>query len=161
MTEFNQPTPAADDTLIDQVAEWFIMSALNGTNVETLFSGCCERLHAADTPLMRGSIGFNTLYPLFSGVTLRWRPNSDLERASFRHGELFNEDGWERSPLAALLKGNAGFFRRGLNNSKTVSNHPLLQESREEGATDYYTIATPFSDAKIPDHEKDGMMASW
>ena len=62
--------------------------------------------------------------------------------------------------LAALLKGNAGFFRRGLNNSKTVSDHPLLQESREEGATDYYTIATPFSDEKIPDHEKDGMMAS-
>ena len=65
----------------------------------------------------------------------------------------------ERSPLAALLKGNAGFFRRGLNNSKTVSDNPLLQESREEGATDYYTVATPFSDAKIPDHEKDGMMA--
>lgn len=65
MTEFNQPKPAADDTLIDQVAEWFNMSALNGTNVETLFSGCCERLHAADIPLMRGSIGFNTLHLLF------------------------------------------------------------------------------------------------
>ncbi len=38
MTEFNQPTPAADDTLIDQVAELFIMSALNGTNVKTLFT---------------------------------------------------------------------------------------------------------------------------
>ena len=65
MTEFNQPTPAADDTLIDQVAEWFIMSALNGTNVETLLSGCCERLHAADNPLMRGFIGLNTLHLLF------------------------------------------------------------------------------------------------
>ena len=71
MTEFDQPTPAADDTLIDQVAECFIMSALNGTNVETLFSGCCERLHAADIPLMRGFIGFNTLHLLFLGVTLR------------------------------------------------------------------------------------------
>ena len=55
----------AGDTIIDQVAEWLIMSALNGTNVETLFSGCCERLHAADIPLMRGSIGFNTLHLLF------------------------------------------------------------------------------------------------
>ena len=65
MTEFNQPTPAADDTLIDQVDDRFIMSALNGSIVETLFTVCCERLHAADIPLMRGSIGFNTLHLLF------------------------------------------------------------------------------------------------
>ena len=79
----------------------------------------------------------------------------------FPSRQFFNDDGWERSPLAALLKGNAGFFRRRLNNDKTVSDHPLLQEFRDEGATDYYMIATPFSDAKITDDEKDGMMASW
>lgn len=110
---------------------------------------------------MLGPICINTLHPLFSGVTLRWRPNSDLERESFRPGNFFYDESWERSPLAALVKDNAGFFRRRLNVDKTVSDHPLLQEFRDEGATDYYMIATPFSDAKITDNEKDGMMASW
>jgi len=161
MSERDQLTAATSDTLIDQVADWLIMSALDGADVETLFSGCCERLHAADIPLMRGSIGFNTLHPLFSGVTLRWRPNTGLERESFRHGELFDDDSWEQSPLAAVLKSNAGFFRRRLNNDKTVADYPLLKEFRDDGATDYYMIATPFSDAKVLDYEKDGMMASW
>jgi hypothetical protein len=49
---------------------------LAGGYIETLYSGCCGRLHTAGIPISRGPIGFIILNPLFVGMSLTGKPNA-------------------------------------------------------------------------------------
>jgi hypothetical protein len=57
MTE-DENTNAADDGLIDSVANWLMDRALGDASVENLIEGCCKRLRATGIPLWRAQIGF-------------------------------------------------------------------------------------------------------
>ena len=63
----NTPPPAAgiDGILIDRTAAWLMSSALGEIGVDSIFEGCCQRLHAAGVPLARTLPAFRTLHPLY------------------------------------------------------------------------------------------------
>ena len=46
-------------SLIDEVANWLMTQALEETDFESMYEGCCERALAAGLPLWRGHIGFS------------------------------------------------------------------------------------------------------
>lgn len=73
-----QASPAAENALIDDLADWLMARALGRTDIEDILRGCCERLRAADIPLARANIGFRTLHPLFGHVTLVWHKDQNL-----------------------------------------------------------------------------------
>ena len=81
------PPAGIDGILIDGIADWLISSALGRTGVDSIFEGCCQRLHAAGVPLVRALTAFRTLHPLVrvgqSRVEARsgGRPQPDTARA--------------------------------------------------------------------------------
>ena len=59
-------------SLIDEVANWLMTQALEETDFESMYEGCCERLLAAGVPLWRGLISFSVLHPLYSSMDITW-----------------------------------------------------------------------------------------
>lgn len=161
MFDYDHQAAGFGNTLIDQVADWLISQALAGANIETLFVGCCERLHAAGIPLWRGVIGFSTLHPLFAGMSLTWRPESGLMVERFRHGDMFEERAFRESPIAVVLESDTGFLRRKLVGDDALVDFDVLEQFRKEGATDYLINASAFSQAASTFSSQEGMIASW
>ena len=57
-------------SLIDEVANWLMTQALEETDFESMYEGCCERPLGAGVPLWRGLIGFRVLHPLYSSMDM-------------------------------------------------------------------------------------------
>ena len=60
-------------TLIDGVSNWLRKSALNGSDLETITYGICERLSAIGIPLARVHVSFSMLHPLYTALSFTWR----------------------------------------------------------------------------------------
>ena len=53
------------NSLIAEVEDWLVGKALSDANIAMMFESLCERLHALGMPLMRASLSWPTLHPLF------------------------------------------------------------------------------------------------
>ena len=140
-----------DGVLIDRIADWLISSALGRNGVDSIFEGCCQRLHAAGVPLVRALTAFRTLHPLFSSVNLVWRLDRGVDRNPIPHEEgAFSTETWLRSPMRYLLDHRLPFLRRRLTGPHAIVDFPVLQELRAAGVTDYLCYLTPFSSESEP-----------
>ncbi len=61
--------------------------ALDETDFERMYEGCCERLLAAGVPLWRAHIAFNVLHPLYAGMGMTWRRGQGVEFETYEHDE--------------------------------------------------------------------------
>ncbi len=156
-----QDTASVDSVLIDELANWLMAKALQETSIEELFRGCCERLSAADVPVIRGSLGFRTLHPLFRAITLVWRPGQEVEIMEHPHGPVGPD--FRQSPHYYMLQNGVPLLRRRLEGDSATLNFPVLAEFRQGGATDYLAYAIPFGDPnpQLDRLQSDGVIGSW
>jgi len=143
-------------SLIDEVANWLMAQALEETDFESMFEGCCERLLAAGVPLWRGLIGFAVLHPLYSSMDMIWMRGRGVELRKREHGEGDIGDMFKANPLYHMIKKQIPFLRRRLVGSEALLDFPVLSEFRDMGATDYLGFRIPFGGG-----EGDGMVGSW
>ena len=161
MTE-GENTNAADDGLIDSVANWLMDRALGDASVENLIEGCCKRLRATGIPLWRAQIGFRTLHPLFSSMTLTWLRDEGVATVGNLHGVSGQTDDWLRSPYFHMLDSGLPFLRRHLTGAEALIDFPLLEEFKDRGATDYLSYAVRFGDQETDEHDgNNGLIGSW
>ena len=154
-----QESLAAENALIDDVADWLMARALGTTDIEDILRGCCERLRAADIPLARASIGFRTLHPLFRHVTLVWHKDQNLEKIEHPHGPAGPD--FQQSPHYHMLQRNIPLFRRRLDEEHPTLDFPVLSEFREAGGTDYLAYQFAFGEPAKDPLQRDGMIGSW
>lgn len=160
-TQKPQYTSSVDNALIDELTGWLMSRALGETRIEDLFRGCCERLNAADVPVVRGSLGFRTLHPLFRAVTLVWRPGREIEIMEHPHGPVSPE--FRQGPHYYMLLNHVPLLRRRLEGDSATLDFPVLSEFRQGGATDYFAYAIPYGEP-IPQFDRlqsDGVIGSW
>lgn len=143
-------------SLIDQVANWLMAQALEDTDFESLFAGCCERLLAAGVPLWRGHISFSILHPLYSGMGITWLRGGGITTASYEHQDSTDSDRFQASPFNHMLSTKIPYLRRRLSGEGALLDFPVLEEFRARGATDYLGFAISFGSDKL-----DGMVGSW
>ena len=155
------PPAGIDGVLIDRIADWLISSALGRTGVDSIFEGCCQRLHAAGIPLVRALTAFRTLHPLFATVNLVWRLNRGVDRNPILHEQAFSTEEWLRSPMRHHLQHRIPFLRRRLTGPHAIVDFPVLEELRDAGITDYLCYLTPFSSEADPGPDARGIMGSW
>ena len=150
-----------DGVFIDGIADWLMSSALGRTGVDSIFEGCCQRLHAAGVPLVRAMTGFRTLHPLVASVNLVWRLNQGVDLNPILHEQAFSTEEWHRSPMRHLVRHRIAFLRRRLAGPHAVVDFPVLEELREVGVTDYLCYVTPFANETDADSGARGIMGSW
>ena len=155
------PPAGVDGVLIDRVADWLMSSALGRSAVDSIFEGCCQRLHAAGVPLVRALTAFRTLHPLFASMNLVWRLNQGVDRNPILHERAFSTEEWRASPMRHLLQHRMPILRRRLTGPHAIVDFPMLEELRDSGITDYLCYLTPFSAEAEPGPNARGIMGSW
>lgn len=150
---------SAENALIDDLADWLMAKALGETDIEEAFRGCCERLRAADIPIVRASMGFRTLHPLFRHITLVWHTKRDLEKIEHPHGPIGLD--FKKSPHYHMIQRSIPLLRRRLDDENPTLDFPVLSEFRETGGTDYVAYLIPFGEATEDPLERDGVVGSW
>ncbi|MFT5446044.1 MAG: adenylate cyclase [Gammaproteobacteria bacterium] len=147
--------------LMDQTAEWLVEQALGESDVGQILAGCCERLLAAGVPLSRAYLGYRTLHPLFSGISLVWRRGQALGTYEHLHESAFLGEEWLRSPLYFLRSRELPFLRRRLTGNGALLDFLLLEELREQGATDYLAFQVSFMEHGDLGPDAQGLLGSW
>ncbi len=64
---------------------WLIDAGLSGVPIEALFDRFCERLVAADFPLVRGFLSVSTLHPQRRADSLTWHSGRSVDASEFRY----------------------------------------------------------------------------
>ncbi len=146
-------TPAAGP--IEELADWLMAQALGDGQVEAVAEGCFRRLHAAGIPLLRAHVAFRTLHPLFDAMGLNWTPDQGLAVWTYRRDET-GSGPWLQSPPHHLITTGKSFLRRRLTGPEAVLDFPILEEFRDQGATDYLVYLVVFDPVMLT-----GIWGSW
>ncbi len=160
MTTPDSPTAKSHD-LID----WLVTRGLEGADKQELLDGYCNRLVDLGVPLMRFHAAQPALHPVYGGTGYSWYRSKGSNLETFEYSEEPSEV-WTQSPLYAVLHEDIDAIRERLVDQNEPSRFPLLNELRENGATDYYATGVSFDvpAQRNPYDEKmaiDGVLMSW
>jgi adenylate cyclase len=124
-----------------KTSDWLMRGTHDEPSIDKIFVELCSRLRIAGVPVARASLHFRTHHPQWLGARIIWRSgmrNAEIQTVGY-HVEATAE--FLKSPLRAIIEG-ANEIRQRLQNSEVeILNHPLCEELRAEGLTDY--IAWP------------------
>lgn len=124
-----------------QLLNWLMTETRDEPFMERIFVGMCRQLRFAGVPLARSSLHIRTHHPQWLGSRIVWRrgmQNAEVQRVAYQVQETAE---FLNSPYRAIIEG-AQEVRQRLQGEKVKSlNHPLYDELRTEGLTDY--IAWP------------------
>lgn len=99
-------------------------------------------------PLMRMTYFITTLHPQATGTSIVWYRDIDEPRQMRVMRGMQQTDGYKQSPMPLIFEGAQGIRRR-LDMEGEQNDFPILQDLREEGATDYVAMPLRFSDGSI------------
>jgi len=150
----------------DDISDWIIESGLRGRPETDIIDGVCQRLNDAGTKVMRVQVGQRVLHPVYAAVGFRWERGKGAEKNDWsREDDTGGDDSIARSPFGKLFDEQLENWRFKIEGANEELPYPILEELREQGATDYSVYATGFStetirDAAIYKHSE-GMVSSW
>jgi adenylate cyclase len=120
-----------------QILNWLMRETRDETLVEPIFVGMCTQLRFAGIPVARGSLHFRTHHPQWLGSRIIWRrgmKEAEVQRVAYQvqdTAEFLN------SPFRAILDGTREVRQRLQSEEVKSLHHPLYDELRSEGLTDY------------------------
>jgi adenylate cyclase len=124
-----------------KMTDWLMRGTHDEPAIDKIFVELCGQLRVAGVPVARASLHFRTHHPQWLGARIIWRNgmrNAEIQTVGY-HVEATAE--FLKSPLRAIIEG-ANEIRLRLQSSEVESlYHPLCEELRAEGLTDY--IAWP------------------
>ncbi|WP_137389332.1 adenylate/guanylate cyclase domain-containing protein [Rhodoligotrophos defluvii] len=148
-----------DEELIQETSEWLMDQALKDHDIQTIISGCCERLVAAGIPLLRCYFGFSMIHPLYRAVGYTWIRSSGITVDKYLHQpDGAQPAGWKMSPFGRMVRDQVTWMRRAISD-ETVGEFPVFRDLHDLGAVDYFAFMIPFQDAAEEDMR--GMAGSW
>ncbi len=144
---------------------WLLERGLEGCEQEELLEGYCSMLVQLGVPLMRFHAAQTALHPTYGGTGYSWRQGNGGEFENYVYTEQ-PKDVWLNSPLYALLNEGLDTLRERLIDENQKSRFTILNELREQGATDYFATGMVFEKWKrgmpiSPDDSPEGVLLSW
>ena len=99
-------------------------------------------------PLWRVRAIIRTLHPQIVGINYGWdRDTETIEVVKPPH-EILQSEAYLHSPFVTIFEG-AGALRRRLDGTEAEIDFPVLEELRDQGATDYVALPLLFADGQI------------
>ncbi|SDF74806.1 adenylate/guanylate cyclase domain-containing protein [Thalassobaculum litoreum] len=99
-------------------------------------------------PLMRMTYFITTLHPQATGTSIIWYRDVDAPRQMRVMRGMQQTPAYKQSPMPLIFEGAQGIRRR-LDMTGEQNDFPILNDLREEGATDYVAMPLVFSDGNI------------
>lgn len=143
-------------TLIDGVSNWLRKSALNGSDLETITYGICERLSAIGIPLARVHVSFSMLHPLYTALSFTWRRGQAVKVEGFNlDAKKAPPERYLSSPYYQMVSKDLSHLRARIS-PDVPSEFPVFDDLKLLGVTDYLAFRHSFGDA-----DDKGMLGSW
>ena len=123
------------------IVDWLMSGTHDEPVIDKIFVELCSRLRVAGVPLARASLHFRTHHPQWLGARITWRSgmrDAEIQTVGY-HVEATAE--FLKSPLRAIIEGANEIRQRLQNGAVEILSHPLCEELRAEGLSDY--IAWP------------------
>jgi adenylate cyclase len=140
--------------------DWMISQGLLGTKAEDVFEGFTIRLVAHGLPISRAYAAMRILHPLYLGFGLIWRRGQPGVKEERYGASPVRSEAWLRSPIRLLIEEDVPELRRRITGPEAGREFPILEEFRQEGATDYYATVCRFGfDGEHADSR--GIIFSW
>lgn len=129
-----------------EITQWIIAEGLEGTDETKLLEGLCERMLAADIPLIRVNISQPTLHPITGGHLFIWRRGEETVQEGWERNAAEAEGKHERTPFSVMEVDDRKRLRFRLDEGEGAE-FPMLSRFGAEGATGYFAIETAFGEA--------------
>jgi adenylate cyclase len=120
-----------------QVLNWLMRETRDEPFIEPIFVGMCSQLRLAGLPVARASLHFQTHHPQWLGSRIIWRrgmQTAEVQRVAYQVQETAE---FLNSPFRAIIDGAHEVRQRLQSEAVKSLNHPLYDEFRAEGLTDY------------------------
>lgn len=126
------------------VIDWLLTEGRRADTVAELADAFADRLAAEGLPLWRLFFGLPVLHPLVRFLSVYWRDDRDGVDIVRREHGTEQQPGYLSSPIAAILDQDADALRFRIERSAPPLPHPILDELRAEGGSDYVIMALRF-----------------
>lgn len=149
-------SPAAAATLRD----WIIEQGLLGVTGEVVFEGFSQKLVDHGVPVNRAYTAMRVLHPLYAGFGLIWRAGEAGVKEERYGASPVITDAWLKSPIRPLAEGQVKEIRRRLGGPEVGQEFPILEEFRQQGATDYFATREAYGFDGMPEENR-GIVLTW
>ena len=128
--------------LPDAVAleRWIVQQGLDGITAEVVLKGFCTRVSAGGIQIQRGLSAMRVLHPLYKGFGLIWRRAKGTVEEEIYSGDRVSPEIWQRSTFKVMVDDGEPEVRRRLLGPEAGEEFPVLEDFRQEGATDYFAM---------------------
>ena len=148
------------DMVAAEIRDWIVEQGLLGVAGEAVFEAFSERLVRQGVPILRAYTAMRVLHPLYSGFGLIWRAGeAGVTEERYGASPVVTE-AWLKSPIRPLAEGQVREIRRRLLGPEVGREFPILEEFRQQGATDYYATRSAYGfDGQY--EESRGIVFTW
>ncbi len=144
----------------EALGRWVVRQGLKGSTAEAVFDGFCGRLYAGGMQIQRGLCAMRVLHPLYKGFGLIWRRGVEGVREEIYSVANATPGDWERSTLKVMVDDGAPELRRRILGPEAGEEFPILEEFRQEGATDYFGMICGFA-VESANEQRFGVVFTW
>ena len=123
-----------------KTTDWLMQGTHDEPAIDKIFVELCSRLRVAGVPVARASLHFRTHHPQWLGARIIWRSgmrDAEIQTVGY-HVEATAE--FLKSPLRAIIEGANEIRQRLQSGEVEILNHPLYDELRDDGLTDYIAL---------------------
>lgn len=150
------------DKRVAPLTHWLIKQGLRSSGRQELLNIFCEKLVELGVPLWRFHLAQRAFHPKFGGIGYNWTRSDGISHEHYERREA-PLDAWLKSPFYWMLEKDLEAFHSDLADEK-LDLFPLLQELKDQGATQYFALTLRFTDDDTPadpNAPPEGVLASW
>jgi len=132
------------DWSLDTVVDWMIGDGRKCRSLDEFASGLANALVAANAPVMRLVMTFQTLHPQFAAERVLWERGEGMISHRRSDHNIWSTDAYRGSPIEAIVTTGKPYHRR-LTDLDPDRDHQVLFDLAKAGVTDYYGQIIPFT----------------
>ncbi len=123
-----------------ELTDWLLGDEARALHSAALLGALCKRLLAGGIPLWRGHLGSRTMHPEVFVRFYDWFEGDEQASEKMLPHTIVGTDTVTKSPVAALSASGDRSLRVRLERARDEIPFPMLQELRDQGATDYLCV---------------------
>jgi adenylate cyclase len=129
---------------VEKTFRWLLEHGSSMPDMPHFLLGLIKKLTESGFPLLRLNVGQRTLHPQIAAIGYLWT-RGDMEISTItRDFSVINSAVYTKSPIRQLYEFGIKRIRRRLEGPDAQLDFPILEEMREQGATDYAIFALNF-----------------
>jgi adenylate cyclase len=137
------------------ISEWLAEQALLESEPAALYADLCQRLRGVGMPILRGTVTFRILHPLYDASAITWTADKGAVVGLFRPDDV-GQERFQRSSFGYALAHRLPVLRRRLTGETALLDFPDLADDRALGGTDYLVFLVAFERLG-----RSGIICSW